>query len=89
MGCSELLGLHVLELQPLQPQNRHALMRPEAYSRAIGVLSADLEFLRNRCGQRPEYALCELELHGHYTRGLLAEACAGIVESRGYHKADD
>ena len=74
VGRSELLGLHLLELQLLQPRNRYALMQPEAHSRAIGALWADIEFLRNRCGQRPEYALCELELHGHYTRGLLSHA---------------
>ena len=74
VGRAAFSGLHVLELQPHQPLNRHDLMRPKAYSKAIAGLSVDIECLRKRGGQRPEYALCELEGHGHYTRGLLAQA---------------
>lgn len=74
VGRAVFSGSHVLEMKPHQARNRHNLMPRELYSQAVEMLSEDIEYLRNRGGYRPEYALCELEGHGHYTRSLLSQA---------------
>ncbi len=86
VGRAEFSGLHVLELAALRPHDRYALMRPEAHSQAVEILLEDIESLRSRCGQRPQYAMCELEMHGHYTRGLLAQAMNTISRHCAVHQ---
>ncbi|MDF1553854.1 MAG: asparagine synthase-related protein [Deferrisomatales bacterium] len=87
VGRAAFSGLHVLELQALQPRNRRSLLKRGPLAAGSAALLTDFETLRARGGQRPEYALCELGMHAHYTRGLLAQAMNTINRTCTLHQA--
>ena len=78
VGRAEFSGQWLLELSPLRPSNAFGLLRAEIAAAARDELEAALGALRARAPGRPGYEACEHEMHGHYTRGLIAHSMSVI-----------
>lgn len=78
VGRGEFSGYRVLELRPLAPINRFGLLCREVLPEAKAGLARELAALRARTPGQPKYILCEHEMHGHYTRGMIAHAMSVI-----------
>lgn len=81
VGRSEFSGRIVLELDYLRPRNYFGLMRDEAFAQGADTLEQELERFKERAGDRPKYAVCELERQGHYMRGMIAHVMSIIGQS--------
>lgn len=78
VGRAEFSGKHLLELQPIKPSNPNGLISPSVYAQAEKDFQAELDALRARSTEQARYILCEHEMHGHYTRGLLGHAMNSV-----------
>lgn len=78
VGRAEFSGSKLLELRPLRPSDQFDLMSPDARAVAQADLRADLAALHERDAGAPRYVQCEHEMHGHYTRCLIAHAMSVI-----------
>lgn len=74
VGRAEFSELHLLELGQLNPADRMGLMKAGAYRAGRETLLGDLRAFRRRGSGRPPFALAELEMQGHYMRGLISHA---------------
>ncbi len=74
IGRAEFNGKHVLELSNLKPNNRYRLLKDELIGYAVDELEHDLLDFRNRFCNSREYICCELEMYGHYMRGVIASS---------------
>ena len=74
VGRAEFSGRHLLELDYLRPKNPMGIVRTDVCDYAYSQLNKDLAALHLRSGSKEKYVHCEHEMHGHYTRGLLAQA---------------
>lgn len=81
VGRAEFSGKHLLELQCLRPINPFGLVNPAIIDMAYEQVQTDLMSFRDRSPGQPRYVLCEHEMHGHYTRGLLGHAMS-LISSR-------
>lgn len=78
VGRAEFSKVHLLELDYLRPQNFFGLLKPEITAHAMENLNKDLLDLHFRTPGQPKYVLCEHEMHGQYTRGMLTQAMSII-----------
>ena len=78
VGRAEFSGKRLLELGPLVPTNPFGLLRREILEAALDGLRSELAALHARSPGKPTYVLCEHEMHGHYTRSLIAHAMSVI-----------
>jgi asparagine synthase (glutamine-hydrolysing) len=78
VGRAEFSGTRLLELSFLEPSNAFGLLRPEALDAAREGVARELGALHARSPGKPRYVLCEHEMHGHYTRSLIAHAMSVI-----------
>jgi len=78
VGRAEFSGRRLLELRPLVPTNPFGLLRREILEAAADGLRSELNALHARSPGKPTYVLCEHEMHGHYTRSLIAHAMSVI-----------
>ena len=78
IGRGEYSKRTVLELLPLRPFNFLGLMRPELAQQARTECEHELESLRQRAGNQPEYVHLEHQQQGHYMRGLIAQTMSVI-----------
>ena len=78
VGRAEFSGRHLLEYNYLQPTNPFGLIDKEIMPYAYESLQQDLKALHTRTPDQPRHVLCEHEMHGHYTRGMLNQAMSLI-----------
>lgn len=78
IGRGEYSGRTLLELLPLRPFNFLGLMRPELAQQAKTECERELEYLRRRAGNQPEYVYLEHQQQGHYMRGLIGQTMSVI-----------
>lgn len=80
VGRAEFHGLKLLELNYLRPENSYDLLKPHVFPLALQGLMSDLQDLHVRSTERSKYITCELEMHAHYTRGILSQAM-GLINN--------
>jgi hypothetical protein len=78
VGRAEFSKQHILELDYHRPSNRYELLDENIFLLASDGLISDLESLRARIPNEPKYAVCEIEMQGHYMRGLIGHAMSVI-----------
>lgn len=74
VGRAEFSGKHLLEIAPLVPGSAAGLMAPAAQAAGTVAMKEDLAALRRRAEGDPRYVICELEMQGHYMRGLISQS---------------
>ncbi|WAC06940.1 MAG: asparagine synthase-related protein [Thermodesulfobacteriota bacterium] len=79
VGRAEFSGRQILELDFLKPFDPYNLIKQDFLAPAISGIQKDLILLHERAGQNsPKHALCEIEMQGHYMRGMIAHVMAVI-----------
>ena len=78
VGRAEFSGRHLLELDYLHPVNAFGLVKYDIFGAAYQGVMKDLKQLRERAPNQPKYVLCEHQMHGNYTRGMLMQAMSLI-----------
>jgi asparagine synthase (glutamine-hydrolysing) len=78
VGRAEFSGTRLLELSLLEASNPFGLVRREVLESARQGVGEELRALHARSPRGPRYVLCEHEMHGHYTRCLIAHAMSVI-----------
>jgi hypothetical protein len=81
VGRAEFSKRHVLALRPLTLGDACGLIRDDAMRESAALLAADLEALRSRAGDRPPFALAEIEMEGHYMRNMIGHGMSIIDHS--------
>ncbi len=72
IGRAEFSSKHLLELRPLTTGSAGGLMTPEALAEGAMAFGQDLAQLRQRAKGEPRYVICDLEMQGHYMRGMIS-----------------
>lgn len=68
VGRAEFSSRHLLDIQPLEPNDRSRLLAPNIYSRVRSKLLADIQRIRTRHGARSNRGWLEIERQCHYMR---------------------